>query len=275
MKKIITVRNYDENHLKLYYNIKINIISSFHINRKRLKKNLVFILMNTNTTLMRIMHDIVDFNENKPDGIFLHIDKKNIRKQYSLIIGPEGTPYFGGFFFFEIIYPDDYPKVSPLIKFLTINNNVRFNPNLYKCGKVCLSILGTWQGPSWSPVMNIRLVLDSIRSLLGEYPIQNEPGFENVKPDDISSMEYNQYLLYHTYRLAIIDVLNNKFSTYSELFKNEIESEFKKNKQKLLEDLLSYESIYGNSTIESRIYFLKKCKLEFKEVVEEFNKLIV
>ena len=228
-----------------------------------------------NTTVMRIMHDIVDFNENKPEGIFLYVDKKNIRKQYSLIIGPEGTPYFGGFFFFEINYPNDYPKVSPSITFLTINNNVRFNPNLYKCGKVCLSILGTWQGPSWTPVMNIRLVLDSIRSLLGEYPIQNEPGFENTKPDDISSMEYNQYLIYHTYSLAIIDVLNNKFSTYSELFKNEIESELKKNKQKLLEDLLSYESIYGNSTIENRIYFLKKSKLDFKELVEEFNKLII
>jgi ubiquitin-protein ligase len=224
-------------------------------------------------TTMRIMHDIVDFNENKPEGIFLYIDKKNIKKQYSLIIGPEGTPYFGGFFFFEIIYPDDYPNKSPTIKFLTIDNIVRFNPNLYQCGKVCLSILGTWSGPSWTPVMNIRLVLDSIRSLLGQYPIQNEPGFENVKPDDIRSMEYNQYLLFHTYRLAIIDVLNNKFILYSELFKNEIKTEFKKNKQKLSEDLLSYESIYGNSTIENRVYFIKKSKLDFKELLESFNKI--
>jgi ubiquitin-protein ligase len=224
-------------------------------------------------TTMRIMHDIVDFNENKPEGIFLYIDKKNIKKQYSLIIGPEGTPYFGGFFFFEIIYPDDYPNKSPTIKFLTIDNNVRFNPNLYQCGKVCLSILGTWSGPSWTPVMNIRLVLDSIRSLLGQYPIQNEPGFENVKPDDIRSMEYNQYLLFHTYRLAIIDVLNKKFILYSELFKNEIKTEFEKNKQKLSEDLLSYESIYGNSTIENRVYFIKKSKLDFKELLESFNKI--
>jgi ubiquitin-protein ligase len=224
-------------------------------------------------TTMRIMHDIVDFNENKPEGIFLYIDKKNIKKQYSLIIGPEGTPYFGGFFFFEIIYPDDYPNKSPTIKFLTIDNNVRFNPNLYQCGKVCLSILGTWSGPSWTPVMNIRLVLDSIRSLLGQYPIQNEPGFENVKPDDIRSMEYNQYLLFHTYRLAIVDVLNNKFILYSELFKNEIKTEFEKNKQKLSEDLLSYESIYGNSTIENRVYFIKKSKLDFKELLESFNKI--
>jgi hypothetical protein len=28
---------------------------------------------------------------------------------------------------------------------------VRFNPNLYINGKVCLSLLGTWSGPSWNP----------------------------------------------------------------------------------------------------------------------------
>lgn len=37
-------------------------------------------------------------------------------------------------------------------KFLTTGSgSVRFNPNLYQCGKVCLSLLGTWQGPSWDP----------------------------------------------------------------------------------------------------------------------------
>ena len=54
------------------------------------------------STLMRIMNDLVDFNENKPEGIYLHVDKKNIKTQIALIIGPDETPYFGGFFFFEI-----------------------------------------------------------------------------------------------------------------------------------------------------------------------------
>lgn len=32
--------------------------------------------------------------------------------------------------------------------------SVRFNPNLYNCGKVCLSLLGTWsgaKGETWDP----------------------------------------------------------------------------------------------------------------------------
>jgi len=226
--------------------------------------------MTSNKTIMRIVQDIYDFNKNKPEGIYLSIDKKNLMKQHALIIGPKDTPYFGGFFFFEIIYPENYPTNSPQVTLLTIEKNVRFNPNLYECGKVCLSILGTWSGPSWSPVMNIRLILQSIQSLLCSFPIQNEPGFENTKENEITSMEYNQYLIYNTYRIAIIEVLKNKFNV-SSLFKKEIEKEFNNNKSKLTNDLLSYKQIFGNSTVESRIYFMKKTKLNFISLIEEFN----
>ena len=226
--------------------------------------------MTSNKTIMRIVQDIYDFNKNKPEGIYLSIDKKNLMNHHALIIGPKDTPYFGGFFFFEIIYPENYPTNSPQVTLLTIEKNVRFNPNLYECGKVCLSILGTWSGPAWSPVMNIRLILQSIQSLLCSFPIQNEPGFENTKENEITSMEYNQYLIYNTYRIAIIEVLKNKFNV-SSLFKKEIEKEFNNNKSKLTNDLLSYKQIFGNSTVESRIYFMKKTKLNFISLIDEFN----
>ena len=229
--------------------------------------------MSSNKTIMRIVQDIYDFNKNKPEGIYLSIDKKNLMNQHALIIGPKDTPYFGGFFFFEIIYPENYPANSPQVTLLTIEKNVRFNPNLYECGKVCLSILGTWYGPAWSPVMNIRLILQSIQSLLCSFPIQNEPGFENTKENEITSIEYNQYLIYNTYRIAIIEVLKNKFNV-SSLFKKEIEKEFNNNKSKLTNDLLSYKQIFGNSTVESRIYFMKKTKLNFISLIEEFNLII-
>ena len=41
-----------------------------------------------------------------------------------------------------------YPEVPPKVQLITTGMGaVRFNPNLYNCGKVCLSLLGTWQGP--------------------------------------------------------------------------------------------------------------------------------
>ena len=64
-----------------------------------------------------------------------------------MIAGPEGTPYAGGLFEFDCFLPLDYPDRSPLMHFRTTGGGtVSFNPNLYPCGKVCLSLLGTWSG---------------------------------------------------------------------------------------------------------------------------------
>ena len=56
--------------------------------------------MNSNKSIIRIVQDIYDFNKNKPEGIYLSINKNNLMKQHALIIGPKDTPYFGGFFFY-------------------------------------------------------------------------------------------------------------------------------------------------------------------------------
>lgn len=70
-----------------------------------------------------------------------------IFKSKVMIAGPEGTPYAGGLFEFDCFMPLDYPNSPPLLHLRTTGGgSVRFNPNLYNCGKVCLSLLGTWPG---------------------------------------------------------------------------------------------------------------------------------
>uniref|UniRef100_A0A915KFV2 UBC core domain-containing protein n=1 Tax=Romanomermis culicivorax TaxID=13658 RepID=A0A915KFV2_ROMCU len=68
----------------------------------------------------------------------------------------------------------------------TGNGTVRFNPNLYNDGKVCLSILNTWHGSpeeKWNPqTSNLLQVLVSIQSLIFvPDPYFNEPGFERTR----------------------------------------------------------------------------------------------
>ena len=229
--------------------------------------------MNYPPCLIRIMSDIIDFNNSKYVNIFIQPDKNNIKNIKALIIGPKQTPYEYGFFFFDIIMPNDYPKTSPTVKFDTIDGIVRFNPNLYKNGKVCLSILGTWSGPGWLPSMTLSSVLLSIQSLLSEQPITNEPGYESVLVTDPNSINYNHYITYHTYRLAIKDVLLNKFVKY-EYFQSIIKQYFIKNKNFIIDNLKSYQTIVKKKELKINIYFLKKYEsIDFNKLLQQFIKI--
>jgi len=125
----------------------------------------------------------------------------------ALIIGPEDTPYAGGFFHFDMRFPHDYPWNPPKVLLRTTDNGrTRFNPNLYADGKVCLSILGTWQGPGWKAVQTIETVLISVQSLMNAKPYHNEPGFEQERrPLDVKN--YNECILHETLRVAVVGMM--------------------------------------------------------------------
>lgn len=64
-----------------------------------------------------------------------------------MITGPSDTPYANGCFILDVYFPAEYPALPMLINLETTGrHSVRFNPNLYNDGKVCLSVLNTWHG---------------------------------------------------------------------------------------------------------------------------------
>lgn len=157
--------------------------------------------------ILRIKRDIMSIYKEPPPGMCVVPDKNDVTKIHALITGPFDTPYEGGFFYFVIRCPPDYPIKPPRVKFMTTGHGqVRFNPNLYKNGKVCLSILGTWTGPSWSPAQSLSSLLISIQSLLNENPYHNEPGFENERKGGDSN-RYNECIRHETLRVAVCDML--------------------------------------------------------------------
>ncbi len=223
---------------------------------------------------LRIVNDILEFNKNKPDDIYISFDKKtvtSINKIYAMIVGPSKTPYFGGYFFFEIIFPSNYPHSSPSVTFLTTDGDVRFNPNLYANGKVCLSILGTWSGPKWEPVMTLSSVLLSIQSLMGEIPLRNEPGYDNITADDIRALQYTQYITYNTFNVGIISVLNNNIKyDMLKIFNKEILDNLNKNYENLKNDILSYAEILETIPVVNCCYNVKQKYLDFKKLSIDF-----
>uniref|UniRef100_A0A7S4SU90 Ubiquitin-conjugating enzyme E2 Z n=1 Tax=Alexandrium monilatum TaxID=311494 RepID=A0A7S4SU90_9DINO len=162
----------------------------------------------------------------------------------ALIVGPEGTPYEYGFYLFDIQIPDNYPLQPPHVDFKTGDGRVRFNPNLYVEGKVCLSILGTWSGPSWTTSCSLRTVLVSIQSLLNEHPIQNEPGHEkeNGRDDKV----YSEIIRYENIAVGVVRMLKRTPPKF-EPFRPHMRRIFLQNVGAYLRTLEAYEGRDGTS----------------------------
>lgn len=219
--------------------------------------------------IKRIISDINELNNDYIPNIHIWYDENNITSIKALIIGPEDTPYEDGFYYFSIDVPKTYPFQSPSAKFETINNQIRFNPNLYEGGKVCLSILGTWSGPKWTSVQTLKSLLLSIQSLLDENPINNEPGFDSVTKDEKRAKDYNEYIRYHNYNFAIYEMLVNK-NKYP-YFNDVIEKYFVNNYDKLKEKLIKLKSL-DNKTYKTFIWS-HSVKVNYSELLIKYEKL--
>lgn len=150
------------------------------------------------SNIRRITAEIKEFESGMytKDKIYYSPDPTDIYKGYALVLGSEDTPYENFPCYFALDIPADYPHVPPKVKFLTNYKGVRFHPNLYVEGKVCLSILGTWSGPSWAPIMKIATVLLSIQSILDKTPYCNEPGCKD-------SIPYNDAIIYYAMKYKL------------------------------------------------------------------------
>ena len=134
--------------------------------------------------IKRILSDLknIDSKLLADNNIFYYHDEENILKGYAMIIGPKDSLYEDGYYFFEINFTSKYPFEPPVVKFKTYDGITRFHPNLYRDGKVCLSILNTWRGESWSSCQTLSTVLLTLITLFTDKPFLNEPGVtENYK----------------------------------------------------------------------------------------------
>ena len=168
-------------------------------------------------TINRLLKDIKMIIKNPliEQGIYYIHDDTDMMKGYAMIIGPSDTPYFGGFYFFKLTYPRDYPYAPPIIKYYTNSNTIRFNPNLYTCGKVCLSILNTWRGEQWTSCQTISTILLTLCTILCKNPILNEPGITIRNPD---FNNYNEIIEYCNLDIAVCDIIMKKPGIYIDFF---------------------------------------------------------
>jgi ubiquitin-protein ligase len=232
--------------------------------------------------IKRILNEINELNKSKDilkeNGIYIHINEEDINKIYAMIVGTCGTPYEKGFYFFEFKYPDEYPMLPPIAKYYTQGNlpninsssffKVRFNPNLYVCGKVCLSMLNTWNGPGWVPTNTMTNILLAIQSfVLNNEPLRNEPGFENSEKEKID--KYTNLIKYANLKISVIQMAHKPPFPF---FKDTLISIFNENRE-YYRDVIIKTHIENNSApiiIESPAYSMK-CVCNYENLLEELD----
>ena len=150
----------------------------------------------------RLMKEYKILKENK--NVVVQFDESNIYKLTVFVTGPLKTPYENGIFQFMVDCGNNYPIKPPNISILTTNNGtIRFNPNFYANGKLCVSMLGTWGQTTWNPVLQIETILLSIQSMMTEDPYHNEPGHEQHTNSDMCG-NYAAKIRHEVIRIAII-----------------------------------------------------------------------
>lgn len=181
-------------------------------------------------TIKRIASDVKNLLNNinilENENIYYKHSDSNILTGYALIIGNNDTPYLYGYYFFKFDFPENYPFSPPKVTFLTNDGKMRFNPNYYSCGKVCLSLLNTWNGDGWTSCQTIYSILIVLSSVLNSNPLLNEPG---INSNDLNLERYNFLVEYKNYEFAIIKQLKflKKFiETKNNETNNEINNEF-------------------------------------------------
>ena len=225
-------------------------------------------------TIHRLLKDVKQILKNPliDNGIYYIHDDTDMMKGYAMIIGPINTPYFGGNYFFEITYPLDYPHSPPKVKYCTNGNKIRFNPNLYVCGKVCVSLLNTWSGEQWTSCQTISTVLLTLCTLLCENPLLNEPGVNNQHLD---IKKYNEIIEFANLDIAVCDIIQKKkgiFMPFFDYFYPFIKENFLKNIDKLLEFAEKKSNEYKNEIEIISFFYSMSVLIDYNKIIDKLKK---
>ncbi|XP_024638212.1 probable ubiquitin-conjugating enzyme E2 25 [Medicago truncatula] len=129
-----------------------------------------------------IQEDWEILEKDLPDSIFVRAYKSKMNLLRAVIIGPKGTPYQHGLFFFDFYFPSNYPIVPPVVYFHS--RGVCPHLSLFASGQVYLSLLVTKDSIGsdlWRPhVSTILQVLVSIQGQILTEPIIKPPAAKST-----------------------------------------------------------------------------------------------
>ena len=248
---------------------------------KKVEAPIVPIVNIPKETISRLLKDIKDMVSSSLEeeyGIYYKHSETNILKAYVLIVGPEDSLYFGGYYFFRIDFPITYPFEPPLFTFIVSDSNTRFHPNFHKSGKVCLSMLNTWRGEQWTSCLTLKSVLITIVSILDNKPMLHEPGVTSKYADfnnyhtmiAFKNIDYACLQLLQDFNKKNIIFSETESKEYKEYFYNIMKETFKKNVKKLHQVIRKWMAKEINNFYTINVMYNMSCYVNFNDLEEKF-----
>ena len=212
---------------------------------------------------------VKDFNElvkaGPKSGIYIKDISESLGKPpYTdlriMLIGPDG-PYKNCLFFFRMFFTERYPFKPPNVKFLC-PYSIRCHPNLYQYypnqpntamgnGKVCLSILGTWSGPPWSPMMTFETIVQTILSILDDTPLRNEPGYVRSSMEKIQP--YTDYVQWICLKESI-PLWTESLPKMYKMFQEEVSTLLEEKREELIDQIIKLSEQFDGQKIKAVNY---------------------
>lgn len=227
----------------------------------------------TKTAQKRLLKDVKDIIKHPltDHGIFYIHDEQNITKGYACIMGPSDTIYKHGAYLFTLDFPSEYPFKPPTLKYSTNDGKTRFHPNLYRNGKVCLSILNTWKGEQWTSCQSIKTILLTLVTLFHNKPLLCEPGFKETSVDFIP---FNKTIEFKNFQIAINNISSRLIGNFV-LFKPFIKLHILQNKEAIQTKIDELQNLSEeNECIKVRAYNMVT-KIDYSQVKSNFEKLLI
>jgi len=134
----------------------------------------------------RLQSELMTLMMSGDKGISAFPDGDNLLSWIGTVEGPKDSVYEGLKYKLRLEFPAGYPYQSPTVKFST----PCFHPNVDNHGNICLDILKE----KWSALYEVRTILLSIQSLLGE-PNNDSPLNTHAAELWSNQVAYKKYLL--------------------------------------------------------------------------------
>ncbi|XP_076894933.1 putative ubiquitin-conjugating enzyme E2 39 [Bidens hawaiensis] len=135
--------------------------------------------------LAAISKDRESFENGFPETIYVRAYSSRMDLLRVLIVGPKGTPYQDGLFFFDMYFSETYPWDGPLVRVHCASYAI--HPHMMKCGQFHLCICRKpvfRKQVLWVP---LRTTLHGFLIKLNDFilnaePLFHEPGFQGCAP---------------------------------------------------------------------------------------------